>query len=477
MCYEAWIFEREFIPREELSLWEEKSRRLSDSMREAGLRSARKKLAALQKEWNESFLGFLSKCAQRKPESCLLGACAEKLTHALEGTEGALPLAWETGDNYARVLLELTEPADLEDLTAQWQRALPEVNWAPSAFFRAVSKREALEWMEDLRESTASPASLGLCAAQSPKAFCHLTVLLHEAVEAMRPSEGKVIIDATLGGGGHSESLLEQGAVVWGIDQDPEALAAASLRLTRFGSRFHMLRGNFRALPQLLQKQGIDVVDGILADIGVSSHQLGTAERGFSFREDGPLDMRMDPQTPRSAADLVNEADEAQLAEWLWKYGEEKASRTIARAIVRAREQAPITTTSRLARVIEGVLPRRGKLHPATRSFQALRIVVNDELNALQEFLHGGVALLREGGRLAVITFHSLEDRLVKHFFDRVTRPEIDRPEWPASRPNPDCCARLVWRKPIVAGADELAANPRARSAKLRVLEKLAAHA
>ncbi len=280
-------------------------------------------------------------------------------------------------------------------------------------------------------------------------------------------------MDATLGGGGHSELLLQAGASVWGVDQDPAARRAARRRLAPYGERFHALAGNFRDLASLLREQGVAEVDGLLADIGVSSPQVDRPERGFSFLADGPLDMRMDPSAPRSAADIVNEASETELADILWQYGEERASRAIARRIVQTREKRPIRRTTELADLVAEVLPRKGRLHPATRSFQALRIAVNDELGALDALLRDGLGLLKSGGRFAVITFHSLEDRAVKRSFERVTRPEIDRPEWPAPRPNPDYAARLVFRKPVTAGETELAANPRSRSAKLRVIEKL----
>ncbi|MBR2125916.1 MAG: 16S rRNA (cytosine(1402)-N(4))-methyltransferase RsmH [Akkermansia sp.] len=303
--------------------------------------------------------------------------------------------------------------------------------------------------------------------------FHHVTVLLNEAVQALQPAEGKVMVDATLGGGGHTERLLLAGAEVWGIDQDPAARAAAGARLAQYGERLHIVAGNFRNAAEILRKRGVQGVDGLLADIGISSPQVDCAERGFSFLHEGPLDMRMNPAAPRSAADIVNTAAESKLADILWQYGEERASRAIARRIVQERAKAPITTTTQLADLIATVLPRKGKQHPATRSFQALRIAVNDELGALEELLHSGLSLLKSGGRFAVITFHSLEDRAVKRYFELVCKPEIDRPEWPAPRPNPAYAARLVYRKPVTPAEEELSANPRSRSAKLRVIEKL----
>lgn len=241
----------------------------------------------------------------------------------------------------------------------------------------------------------------------------------------------------------------------------PDAARAAALKLARFGSRFKVLAGNFQDVESILAQQGVSQVDGLLADLGVSSHQLDTASRGFSFREDGPLDMRMDTRAAFSARNLVNEAPEEEIADILWQFGEERASRAIARAIVKARSLAPITTTAQLARVVESVLPRKGRQHPGTRTFQALRIAVNGELDALDALLNSSVRLLGKGGRMAVITFHSLEDRRVKQFFDLRSRPEIDRPEWPAPRPNPDYCFRLLSRKPVTAGEEELSTNPR----------------
>ena len=300
-----------------------------------------------------------------------------------------------------------------------------------------------------------------------------MTVLAAEAVQALQPGEGKVLVDATLGGGGHTERMLQAGAEVWGIDQDPVARAASAKRLAPYAERLHIVAGNFRNAVQILRQHGVEQVDGILADIGISSPQVDCAERGFSFLNEGPLDMRMNPATAKSAADIVNHAAESEIADILWQYGEERASRAIARRIVQERAKAPITTTTQLADIIAGVLPRKGKQHPATRSFQALRIAVNDELGALEELLRTGLSLLKSGGRFAIITFHSLEDRAVKHYFELVTKAEIDRPEWPAPRPNPEYAAKAVYRKPVIPGDAELAANPRSRSAKLRVIEKL----
>lgn len=306
------------------------------------------------------------------------------------------------------------------------------------------------------------------CRDSETEAY-HLTVLLEETIAALQPKEGKQFFDGTLGGGGHSEALLEAGARVLGCDQDPEALAYASKRLSRFGDRFQAVRGNFSAMDSLLSESGLGPVDGILLDLGVSSRHLDAAERGFSFRQDGPLDMRMNPAQPMSAADVVNGAEEGELARIFWEFGEERASRRLARAIVERRAERLFERTADLAGVIESILPRGGRKHPATRSFQALRIAVNGELDRLAEALDKAVNCLKPGGVLAVITFHSLEDRIVKRFLRRHSMSTIDRPEWPAPRPNPDCFFSLPSRKPVSPSEVEQQVNPRSRSAKLRV--------
>lgn len=354
------------------------------------------------------------------------------------------------------------------------------MNWEDAYHTEALKAREAAARVDalisELGDNAAAAVDAEADGADSGNGFRHITVLLHETVDMLKAGPGKFIVDCTLGGGGHTELLLEQGATVWGIDRDADARRAAMLRLARFGSRFKVLAGNFQDVESILSQQGVSRVDGLLADLGVSSHQLDTASRGFSFREDGPLDMRMDTRAALSARNLVNEAPEEEIANILWQFGEERASRAIARAMVKARAQAPITTTAQLARIVESVLPRKGRQHPGTRTFQALRIAVNGELDALDALLDSSVRLLGQGGRMAVITFHSLEDRRVKQFFDLRSRPEIDRPEWPAPRPNPDYCFRPLSRKPVTAGEEELSINPRSRSAKLRGVEKSSDH-
>jgi len=293
----------------------------------------------------------------------------------------------------------------------------------------------------------------------------------------MAPQEGKVIVDGTLGGGGHTEAMLKAGAHVIGVDQDDQALAFAEDRLAYFKGRFTPLRGNFAHLATLLADVGIEKVDGILVDIGVSSWQLDEAERGFSFGKEGPLDMRMDRRRGKSAADLVNHLSVEELTTIFRDYGEERAAWKLANQIVERRQEKEFTTTTDLADFISTVIPRpkgpRGKIHPATRVFQALRIAVNDELGVLRDLLESAANLLKPGGRLLVITFHSLEDRIVKQFFKKSSQIEIDRKEWPEPRPNPDYQYQLITRRPVVASEDEVAKNARSRSAKLRVVEKV----
>ncbi|WP_435893740.1 16S rRNA (cytosine(1402)-N(4))-methyltransferase RsmH [Oceaniferula spumae] len=308
---------------------------------------------------------------------------------------------------------------------------------------------------------------------ESTKGDYHVPVLLPEVLHFMAPAEGKVLVDGTLGGGGHTEAMLKTGATVIGIDQDEQALAFARERLAAYADRFTALKGNFASMPQLLADAGHQQVDGILVDIGVSSWQLDEAERGFSFAKDGPLDMRMNQSSGQTAADLVNTASEQELKTIFFEYGEERASNKIVRRIIERREQKPFLTTLDLADVIASVVPRGGKSHPATRVFQALRIAVNDELGVLRKLLEQSAEMLRPGGRLAVITFHSLEDRIVKQFFKKASETHVDRKEWPEPRPNPDYHFKLLTRRPVVAGEGELKLNRRSRSAKLRVVEKI----
>lgn len=284
-----------------------------------------------------------------------------------------------------------------------------------------------------------------------PTTLSHIPVLSGEILDALAPAPGKIFVDGTLGGAGHTRLLLERGATVYGIDQDPYALERARAAAL---PGLHVLQGNYRNMGELLLAQGVTQVDGILLDIGVSSFQLDDVERGFSYHSEAPLDMRMS-QDGESAADVVNDLEESELAALIYEYGEERHSRRIARFIVQAREKAPIETTVQLADLIKRAYPGFSKgIHPARRTFQALRIYVNDELGALRDGLKAAEGLLAPGGRLAVISFHSLEDRIVKRF---LLGSEVLTP---------------LTKKPIVASETEQAGNPRARSAKLRVAER-----
>ena len=279
----------------------------------------------------------------------------------------------------------------------------------------------------------------------------HEPVLVAEVRGFLHPRPGKLIVDATVGTGGHAEDFLRHGAAVVGIDRDPHALALARDRLAGFGERVRLVHGNFRDLPGLLSSLGLGRVDGVLFDLGASSLQLGSPERGFSFSSDGPLDMRMDPGSSTTASDLVNHLPEQELARILGEYGEERYARRIARAIVRAR---PLRTTLELASLVARAYPPgRHRIHPATRTFQALRIAVNDELGALEAGLAGAGEVLAPGGVLAAIAFHSLEDRIVKRFLRR---------EAVAGR------LEVLTKRPVVPKEEEVARNPRSRSAKLR---------
>ena len=308
---------------------------------------------------------------------------------------------------------------------------------------------------------------------QSGRVFHHVPVLLEEVIHYLAPGAGRTIVDATLGGAGHTAAILERGAQVIGFDRDPEALAHATARLSQFGEAFVSRRTNFSDLLAVGREIAPEGVDGILLDLGVSSHQLDSADRGFSLRSGGPLDMRMDPGESLTAAELVKEWDEDELAGIFRELGEERRAKAVARSIVRRRVAKPFRDTLDLADCVAGVVGRKGRIHPATRVFQALRMTVNRELESLEAALEAAPALLKPGGRIAVITFHSLEDRMVKQFFKARSARELDRPEWPAPRPNPDYCLEVLTRRPVGAAGSEVANNRRARSAKLRVAEKL----
>jgi 16S rRNA (cytosine1402-N4)-methyltransferase len=297
----------------------------------------------------------------------------------------------------------------------------------------------------------------------------HVPVLLAEVLDALAVRPGGWYVDATLGLGGHAVAILERSAPdgrLLGIDADPDARAAAAQRLRPFGKRVIVVGGNNRAIEAICRSWDFVPVDGVLFDLGVSSLQLGPAGRGFSFRSEAPLDMRMDPAAPLTAATIVNEWPEDEIARILWAYGEERRSRRVAAAIVAAR---PLRTTTELAAVVARAVGRGGAIHPATRTVQALRIAVNDELGALAEALAGAVAVLRSpGGRLAVISFHSGEDRIVKEFLRRAAGGGRHGPADGESSPP----LRIITRKVITPSAAEVTANPRSRSAKLRVAER-----
>jgi 16S rRNA (cytosine1402-N4)-methyltransferase len=267
--------------------------------------------------------------------------------------------------------------------------------------------------------------------------------------------------------------LLETGARVVGIDRDPEALARARRRLARFGGRFEPWEGNFCRMRELPALRGGVRADGVLLDLGASSPQFDRAERGFSFQREGPLDMRMGPDAGPTAAEIVNTWPESELVAMIRNLGEEPAARRMVTAIAARRALRPFVTTTDLAACVERAVGRRGRIHTATRVFQAIRMTVNDELGALARALESVSGVLKPGGRLLVITFHSLEDRMVKRFMKHHAAEFIDDPAWVAPRPNPDWCLELPCRKAILPGAEECARNPRARSAKLRVARLL----
>ncbi|HSD19571.1 MAG TPA: 16S rRNA (cytosine(1402)-N(4))-methyltransferase RsmH [Anaeromyxobacter sp.] len=305
--------------------------------------------------------------------------------------------------------------------------------------------------------------------------FVHASVLAREVVELLRPAPGKLLVDGTLGGGGHSELFLERGARVIGLDRDPRAVAAATARLARWGEAFRAVRADFRDAKNVLSALGLAGVDGALVDLGVSSPQLDEAERGFSFSRPGPLDMRMGDEGER-LEDLLRRIDERELARILREYGEEPFARPIARAVKRAVGSDEKLDTARLAEIVSKAIPRKAwprRIHPATRTFQALRIAVNDELGALAAWLDGLPAMLNVGGRAAAISFHSLEDRMVKQRFRALTQACTCPPDLPVCACGARAAFAAVTRKAVVPAEDEVAVNPRARSAKLRAVEKI----
>lgn len=297
----------------------------------------------------------------------------------------------------------------------------------------------------------------------------HRPVMVTEVLEWLRPRAGGCYLDGTVGEGGHAEAILDASAPTGrliGFDRDPHALAIARERLAGYGARCTLEQGDYREIDDRLPRLGAETLDGILLDLGLSSYQLDQPDRGFSFRADGPLDMRFDPSQGPTAADLVADCSEEELGQWLREYGEERWARRIARAVVRQREREPLLTTQQLVSVIERAVPppaRHGRIHPATRTFQALRIAVNRELGELGDALERLAARLAAGGRLCVLTYHSLEDRIVKHRFRALAT---------AAHGGAEAGLAVLTKRPLRPALDEIEANPRARSAKLRVIER-----
>jgi len=303
--------------------------------------------------------------------------------------------------------------------------------------------------------------------------YRHVPVLYEEVLEDLAIKPGGVYIDGTVGGGGHARGILERSAPegrLLGIDADPAAIEASGENLEDFHNRITLVNDNFRRLEVIASEAGFASVDGVLLDLGVSSWQLAEAKRGFSFLEDGPLDMRFDPGGGVRASDLVNEQSEQELADIFFTYGEERRSRKLAKTIVAAR---PIYTTRQLAQVVERAVGKGGRIHPATRIFQALRIAVNQELEALEAVLPQAAKLLRPGGRLAIISFHSLEDRIVKRYLQCESKDCLCPPNTPTCICGHRAILKIITRKVITPSADEIDRNPRSRSARLRIAEKL----
>ena len=309
----------------------------------------------------------------------------------------------------------------------------------------------------------------------------HTPVMLAESLEGLLLAPGRRVVDATLGGAGHSVDIAKKispGGVLVALDQDGQAIAEAERRFAEESLADVDVRlrcANFAEIGDVLDREGIDRIDGALFDLGVSSHQLNVPERGFAFRYNGPLDMRMNPDEGESAADLLNRLPEAEIARILFVYGEEKRSRQIAAEIVRRRRQSPLRTTEDLVDAIRGAMPfrtRPGEIHPATRTFQAVRIAVNEELTVLETALRGAAERLSAGGRLVVIAYHSLEDRIVKNIFGELSGKRVES-DLPSPTPLPEPILTVVTKKPLIPGEGEVRENPRARSAKLRIAERL----
>ena len=309
--------------------------------------------------------------------------------------------------------------------------------------------------------------------------FSHTPIMVSDVLDLLEPARGGIFVDGTLGGGGHAEAVLEalgENGKLYGIDRDDDALRAASARLARFGDRFTPIKGNFFDMKELLFDRGVTAVDGILLDLGVSSYQLDAAQRGFSYKQEAPLDMRMDQSAPLSARTVVNEWPEEELKRIFWEYGEEKFSGRIARRIAERRQEKPIETTTELAELIKGAIPAKFKnepQHPARRCFQAIRIAVNGELDGLNDAIRSAHDLLKPGGRLAIITFHSLEDRIVKNAFRTFENPCTCPKSAPVCICGKKPSAVVLTRHPIVASEREQKENARSTSAKLRAIVRI----
>lgn len=308
--------------------------------------------------------------------------------------------------------------------------------------------------------------------------FRHLSVMPDEVIRFLAPGDSKTYLDGTLGGGGHSLLILENApnALLVGIDRDQAALAAAGKRLAAFGDRFRPVHGDFAGLAGHLEALGISALDGFILDLGVSSHQLDTGERGFSFQQDAPLDMRMDTSRGETAADLLNDLPEQELERIIGEYGEERWAKRIAAFIVNSRNESPITTTFQLVDIIKGAVPKAKwdeRIHPATRTFQGLRIAVNHELESLERGMRAALDLLKPGGRGVIISFHSLEDRIVKHIFREYAEGCTCPRQLPLCVCGKQPRVKILTGRPVTATQQETDGNPRARSAKLRAVEKL----
>ncbi|MDD2850725.1 MAG: 16S rRNA (cytosine(1402)-N(4))-methyltransferase RsmH [Desulfuromonadaceae bacterium] len=308
--------------------------------------------------------------------------------------------------------------------------------------------------------------------------FHHLSVLPDEVIRFLAPTDGRTYLDGTLGGGGHTALILEKApkAVVVGTDRDQSALTAAGTRLAAYREQIRLVHGDFADVSEHLRHLGIATLDGFILDLGVSSHQLDTRERGFSFQQDAPLDMRMDSSSGETAADLVNHLPEGELERILLRYGEERWAKRIASFIVKERAETPITTTFRLVDIIKGAVPKAKwdeRIHPATRTFQALRIAVNTELDSLERGMRAALDLLKPGGMAVVISFHSLEDRIVKHIFREYAEGCTCPRQLPVCVCGRQPRLKILTGRPVTATPAEIELNPRARSAKLRAAEKL----